>query len=82
MKIGKTYIEFISEKKSKKKSPAAQIKKLTKKQKTLIDKSKDIKDSQYLLCTGLFEEQAEDLNYFKDLLKEVYFNCPFDCRIQ
>ena len=44
MKIGKTYIEFISEKKSKKKSPAAQIKKLTKKQKTLIDKSKDIKD--------------------------------------
>ena len=33
MKIGKTYIEFISEKKSKKKSPAAQIKKLTKKQK-------------------------------------------------
>jgi len=34
------------------------------------NKSKDIKDSQYLLCTGLFEEQAEDLNYFKDLLKE------------
>ena len=34
------------------------------------NKSKDIKDSQYLLCTGLFEEQAEDLNFFKDLLKE------------
>src|SRR6056300_439025 len=34
------------------------------------NKSKDIKGSQYLLCTGLFEEQAEDLNYFKDLLKE------------
>ena len=34
------------------------------------NKSKDIKDSQYLLCTGLFEEQAENLNYFKELLKE------------
>ena len=34
------------------------------------NKSKDIKDSQYLLCTGLFEEQGEDLNYYKELFKE------------
>jgi HAD superfamily hydrolase (TIGR01459 family) len=34
------------------------------------NKSEDIKNSQYLLCTGLFEEQAEDLDYFKELLKE------------
>ena len=37
----------------------------------LSDKTfKYIKDCQYLLCTGLFEEQEDDLNYFKDLLKE------------
>ena len=29
-----------------------------------------IEDSDYLLCTGLFEEQGEDLNYYKELLKE------------
>jgi len=44
MKVSKTYSEFISEKKSKKTSPASKIKKLTKKQKGLIDKAKDIKD--------------------------------------
>ena len=30
----------------------------------------DIKESSYLLCTGLFDEQGEDLNYYKDLFKE------------
>ena len=34
------------------------------------NKSKDIKDSQYLLCTGLFEEQGVDLNYYKELFKD------------
>ena len=44
MKLSKTYSEFISEKKSKKKSPKDQIKGLSKKQKGLIDKARDIKD--------------------------------------
>ena len=30
----------------------------------------DIEESTYLLCTGLFEEQGEDLDYYKELLKE------------
>ena len=34
------------------------------------NKTLDIKESSYLLCTGLFEEQGEDLNYYKELLKE------------
>jgi len=34
------------------------------------DKAIEIKESAYLLCTGLFEEQGEDLNYYKELLKE------------
>jgi HAD superfamily hydrolase (TIGR01459 family) len=34
------------------------------------DKTAEIKESTYLLCTGLFEEQGEDLNYYKGLLKE------------
>jgi len=34
------------------------------------NKTMDIKESSYLLCTGLFEEQGEDLNYYKELLKE------------
>ena len=34
------------------------------------DKTVKIKESSYLLCTGLFEEQDEDLNYYKELLKE------------
>jgi len=34
------------------------------------NKTIDIKESSYLLCTGLFEEQGEDLNYYEELLKE------------
>jgi len=34
------------------------------------NKTLDIKESHYLLCTGLFEEQGEDLNYYKELFKE------------
>jgi len=34
------------------------------------NKTNDIKESSYLLCTGLFEEQGVDLNYYKDLFKE------------
>jgi len=34
------------------------------------DKTVEIKESSYLLCTGLFEEQGEDLNYYKELFKE------------
>ena len=34
------------------------------------NKTSDIKDSSYLLCTGLFEEQGEDLNYYEELFKE------------
>jgi len=34
------------------------------------NKTMDIKESSYLLCTGLFEEQGEDLNYYKELFKE------------
>jgi len=34
------------------------------------NKTGDINESSYLLCTGLFEEQGEDLKYYKELLKE------------
>ena len=34
------------------------------------NKTIDIKESLYLLCTGLFEEQGENLNYYKELFKE------------
>ena len=34
------------------------------------NKTANIKESSYLLCTGLFEEQGEDLNYYKELFKE------------
>jgi len=34
------------------------------------NKTSDIKESSYLLCTGLFEEQGENLNYYKKLFKE------------
>ena len=34
------------------------------------DKTEDIKESSYLLCTGLFEDQGEDLNYYKELFKK------------
>ena len=33
-------------------------------------KEKNIKESSYLLCTGLFEEHGEDLNYYKDLFQD------------
>ena len=31
-------------------------------------KTKDIKLSSYILCTGLFDDHNQDLNYYKDLL--------------
>jgi len=34
------------------------------------NKTNDIKESSYFLCTGLFEEQGEDLNYYKELFKD------------
>ena len=34
------------------------------------NKTNDIKQSAYLLCTGLFEEQGVDLNYYKELFKD------------
>jgi len=33
------------------------------------NKTENTKESLYLLCTGLFEEQSEDLDYYKELLK-------------
>ena len=34
------------------------------------NKTANIKESYYLLCTGLFEKQSKDLNYYKELFKE------------
>ena len=34
------------------------------------DKSQSIENSEYLLCTGLFEKHDKDLNYYKDLLEK------------
>ena len=34
------------------------------------NKMKEIKESSYLLCTGLFEVQGEDLDYYKELFKD------------
>jgi HAD superfamily hydrolase (TIGR01459 family) len=34
------------------------------------DKTVEVKKSSYLLCTGLFEDQSEDLNYYKELFKQ------------
>jgi len=34
------------------------------------NKITDIKESSYLLCTGLFEAQGEDLNHYKELFKD------------
>jgi len=34
------------------------------------DKTEDIEESFYLLCTGLFEDQGVDLDYYKELFKE------------
>jgi len=42
------------------------------------NKTTNIKESSYLLCTGLFEEQGEDLNYYKKLFKE-YTNKKMIC---
>jgi len=33
------------------------------------EKTQDIKKSDYLLCTGLYDEHDQDLNYYKELLK-------------
>tara|TARA_Y100000741_G_scaffold73403_1_gene53517 strand:+ start:159 stop:977 length:819 start_codon:yes stop_codon:yes gene_type:complete len=33
------------------------------------NKSTDLKESEYLLCTGLFDEHDKDLNYYKNLLE-------------
>jgi HAD superfamily hydrolase (TIGR01459 family) len=34
------------------------------------NKSKNIDDCDYFLCTGLFDEQDKDLNYYKNLLEK------------
>jgi len=34
------------------------------------NKGKNINESSYLLCTGLFEGHDEDLNYYKELFKD------------
>ena len=34
------------------------------------NKGKNINESSYLLCTGLFEDHDEDLNYYKELFKD------------
>jgi HAD superfamily hydrolase (TIGR01459 family) len=34
------------------------------------NKTIEIRESSYLLCTGLFEEKSVNLNYYKDLFKE------------
>ena len=34
------------------------------------NREKDIYESTYLLCTGLFKNQEEDLNYYKELFKD------------
>ena len=34
------------------------------------NKTEEIKESSYLLCTGLFEKHDEDLEYYKEFLKE------------
>ena len=33
-------------------------------------KSENIKNSEYILCTGLFEDHDEDLNYYKNLFEK------------
>ena len=34
------------------------------------NQSKDLENSQYLLCTGLFDNYDTDLNYYKELLEK------------
>ena len=33
-------------------------------------KSENIENSEYILCTGLFDNYEENLNYYKDLLEK------------
>ena len=33
------------------------------------NRTEDVKVSKYILCTGLFDDYDQDLNYYKDLLK-------------
>jgi len=40
--------------------------------------SKDLNESQYLLCTGLFDDHDQDLNYYKNLL-EKHINKKMIC---
>ncbi len=42
------------------------------------DKVKDIKKSQYILCTGLFDEYGNNLNFYKSFLKK-YINKKMVC---
>ena len=42
------------------------------------DKTDDINLSSYLLCTGLFDDKNEDLNYYKELFK-VHVNKKMIC---
>jgi len=42
------------------------------------NKTQELNESEYLLCTGLFEENHEDLNYYKELL-EKYTNKKMIC---
>tara|TARA_B100000787_G_scaffold161884_1_gene142102 strand:- start:207 stop:1025 length:819 start_codon:yes stop_codon:yes gene_type:complete len=42
------------------------------------NKVKDLGECSYLLCTGLFENQGEDLNYYKELFKN-YTNKKMIC---
>ena len=42
------------------------------------NQSKDLNESKYLLCTGLFDDQDQDLNYYKNLL-EKHINKKMIC---
>ena len=42
------------------------------------DQSKDLSKCQYLLCTGLFDDHDDDLNYYKNLL-EKHINKKMIC---
>ena len=44
----------------------------------LINKCEDIKESEYLLCTGLFDDYDEDLIYYKNLF-ENHINKKMIC---
>jgi HAD superfamily hydrolase (TIGR01459 family) len=40
--------------------------------------TKDLNESKYILCTGLFDDQDQDLNYYKNLL-EKHINKKMVC---